>query len=484
MRRFFVLSSTLVLVLGCGKDDNSKDKRECHVEAINLSSCQRSTLAGVQPTGVWNVNVELSDGSGSAGAFKLSGAGGTGAKVLGLAVTDQQISQDTVYLASDVMDTYDRTLRFAFAACEADGAGKMTGVFRRCVDGSMDLQGTFEAMRVGRNGEETEASGVELVGEAALTAGAARAVAVAGGYAYLAAGTEGLLVYDVSNPAQPTRVATAKPSDDAYNDLLVRGSTLYVASQKVGVVVFDVTDPKAPARVRSVPDTSVALATTSLAIDGNTLYAASSSPNGEVLIFDLTTVTQPKLIDRYYVDGALPANGELPMDVAVLNNRLYVSNWTFGLSVSDATNPADPKLLGRFAGSTSRTATVGVINGRTYAFDAGEDWGAHVSVLDVGNAASVLQVGGFSIRPQVSIATATLSGTKLYVAYYQDGLRVLDVSNPSMPRQVGYYNSWREADTGRGLSFFEGLSNITVPGDGYIYATETSRGLMIFRETN
>jgi len=483
MRRFFVLSSTLVLVLGCGKDDDSDDKRECQLEAINLSSCQRSTLAAVQAQGVWNVNVELSDGSGSAGAWNLSSSSGTGAQVLGLAVTDQQVSADTLFLASDVQDTYDRKLRFAFAGCQAEGAGLVKGVFRRCVDGEMDLQGTFEAVRIGRNAGEAEASGVELVGEIAMSAGVARAVAVSGGYAYVVAGSEGLRVFDVRTPAKPVAGAVAKP-DDVYNDVLVHGTTLYVASQTKGVVVFDVTDPTAiPVQLRTVPDTTVSLATTSLAIDGNTLYATSPSPNGEVLIFDITTPTQPKLLKRYYIDGALASAGELPMDVAVLNNRLYVSNWTFGLSVSDVTKPTEPKLLGRYSTGTSRTATVGVINDRTYAFDAGEDWGAHMSVLDVGNAASILSVGAFRIRPEVSIAKVTLSGTKLYASYYQDGLRIIDVSNPSNPRQVGYYNSWREADKGRGLSFFEGLSNLHVPGDGYIYATEDVRGLMIFRET-
>jgi len=82
----------------------------------------------------------------------------------------------------------------------------------------------------------------------------------------------------------------------------------------------------------------------------------------------------------------------------------------------------------------------------------------------------------------LSIRSLALAGTKLYVAHYQDGLRVLDVSNPSEPREVGYFNTWRETDKDRGQSFFEGISDVAVPGDGYIYAAETSRGLVILRE--
>jgi hypothetical protein len=75
-----------------------------------------------------------------------------------------------------------------------------------------------------------------------------------------------------------------------------------------------------------------------------------------------------------------------------------------------------------------------------------------------------------------------LVGTRLYMGHYQDGVRVLDVSNPNSVQPVGYYNTWRESDPGRGASFFEGVSDVAVPGDGYLYVAETSRGLVILRE--
>ncbi|MCP3163897.1 LVIVD repeat-containing protein [Myxococcus qinghaiensis] len=479
MRRFFLLSSTLVLALGCGKDDDSKNKAECHLAAINLSSCQRSTLATVQASGVWNVNVELNDGTGSAGALKLSG--GSGAQILGLPVTEQQLTEDTFYMAADVVDTFGRTVRYSFTGCSATAPTKLGGTFRRCVDGELDLQGTFAGARIERNTGEAESSGLELVKELVVPRGLAKDLVVSGGYAYVPAGIEGLFVYDVRNPAEATQVGAAKRNTDVYNDVLVKGTTLFVATQGSGLSLYSLEKPAEPAFLRALADPAVDVS--SLALEGNLLFAASPSPNGEVLIFDVTTPTQPKLLDRYFIEGAEPLSGEVPMDVAVMGNRLYVSNWTFGLSVSDITTPSTPKLLGRFAGGPARTAAVGTVGDRILAFTGGEDWGAHLSVLDVASPASVLQVGEFRIRQEVSIRAMTLAGTKLYVAHYQDGLRVLDVSNPSVPRQVAYYNTWREADTGRGVSFFDGLNSVSVPGDGYVYATESSRGLLIFRET-
>jgi hypothetical protein len=483
MRRLFALSSTLFLTLACGKDDDSEAGAECQLQAIDLSACQRSSLATLQPEGVWNMNVVLEDGSGAAGALRISSPNGV-PLALGMPVTEKQVSEDTFFMASEVKDSYGRTVRFAFAGCQAVSPSQLAGIFRRCVDGKRDIQGTFDAVRVSRRNQEAEASGVELVGEKTLPRGTPVEVAVAGTRAFVAAGTEGLFIYDVSAPAQlkDKDPAGYKGADDgAYNDVLVHGDTLYVATKNKGIVILDVSAPGAPARVRSLPERPVEVQ--GLALSGNLLFAASPSPEAEVLIYDVTNPRAPALVHRYLVEGSNPDLGQVPLDVTASNGRLYVSHWNYGLTVSDVTTPAKPKLLGRHALSNSRSAAVGTVGSRTLAFDVGLDWGAHLRQLDMTVPESVAQVGEFRLRQEVSPSRMALAGTKLYVAYHQDGLRILDVSVVGELRQVAYYNSWREGDAGRGAAFFDGLNAVAVPGDGYVYATDSSRGLMVFRET-
>ncbi|MCP3144733.1 LVIVD repeat-containing protein [Pyxidicoccus xibeiensis] len=480
MRRLFALSSTLFLALGCGKDDTPEDKAECQVEAIDLSACQRSSLSSVQSEGIWNINILLNDNSGTASSMRLSGLS-TGPTMLGFNVTERRVSEDTFFLASETTDSAGGTMRYVLAGCSSTGPGQLGGIFRRCRSGTADLKGTFEAVRLQRRAGEEESSKVALVSEIALPRGTPVELAVAHGHAYIAAGAEGLFVYNVSDPAQPRKVAESKPSSDFYSDLVVHGQTLYVATQLSGIAVFSLADPAAPARIRSVPEKAVEVSAVS--VDGDLLFAASPRPNAEVLVYNIATPTEPKLVTRYFVEGSEPQLEERPLDVTAAGGRLYVSHWSYGLTVSDISTPAKPKLLGRFASATSRTTAVGTVGNRMLAFDAGEDWNAHLRVLDVAAPATVTQVGEFRMRPEVSIKALALSGTKLYVAYYQDGLRVLDVSVPGEIRQLGYYNTWRESDPGRGVSFLEGLNALRVPGDGYVYATDTSRGLLIFRET-
>ena len=77
------------------------------------------------------------------------------------------------------------------------------------------------------------------------TSGYVRGVAVAGGYAYVADYENGLVVVDVSDPANPTRVGGYDTSGSAQG-VAVSGGYAYVADGGSGLVVVDVSDPVNP----------------------------------------------------------------------------------------------------------------------------------------------------------------------------------------------------------------------------------------------
>ncbi|XXF76053.1 hypothetical protein P2318_23740 [Myxococcaceae bacterium GXIMD 01537] len=480
MRHLLVPFSALVLAAGCGKTEEPA-KAECEPEVVDLASCDRGTLGALQAEGVWNTNLVFNDGESSPSAFRF----GASPLLAGLPMTEKRVSGDSFFLISDVENASAQKVRYLFAGCTASGPGQMEGKFRRCTAGAKDLEGTFQAQRVSRRAGEDVASQVELVSETALSTGSASDLVVSGNYAYVMGLQGGLFVYDVSDRLHPALKASIKPSDgDVWNQVAVQGTTAYIASSARGIRVYDLSNLASPTPKAALPSTAVDVS--SVYVDGNRLYAASPSPNAEVFAYDITNPTAPTLQLRYFVEDSNPNVGDRPMEVVARGNTMYVSHWTYGLAVVDVTNPKAFKLAGKFkyADATSRAVTVGDINGRLLAFETSEDWGGHLRILDVGVPDSITQAGEYSLRPQVSARAFALSGTKLYAASYQDGLRILDVSNPSEPRPVGYYNSWSEADASSGVAFYEGLSNVKVPGDGYIYATDTKRGLLILKETN
>lgn len=490
MIRLLALSmGALLLAAGCGKNNEPEVRNDCVYEKLDLSACDRSGLGALQTEGIWNMDLTFDDGEVASGVIKYVGE----PQISGLPITSTRVEQDTFLLTSNVESPTGSAFQYLFAGCRAASPTQVEGVFRRCVDGAADLGGTFRAARIQRRAEEGERSKVELVSEKALPREEGKAlprgvdVFVAGGYAYVAALGDGLFIYKISDPAAPQLVARLKPPEaeaDAWHQVWVQGQTMYIASTRHGVIVYNVENPEGPVALKSFP-TDRAVDVRAVAMDGNWLYAASPYPNAEVVVFDATNPRELVLGKRYFVEQTQPDLGDRPYDVLARDGRLYVSHWSYGLAVSDVANPKAPKLLGHFAysGAATRTADVGTIGNRTLAFEAGEGWGAHLRVLDVSAPALITQVAEYPLRPEVSIRSVKLVGTKLYMAHYQDGLRILDVSNPNIPQEAGYYNTWRETDPERGITFFEGLSDVAVPGDGYIYATETSRGLLIFRES-
>ena len=74
---------------------------------------------------------------------------------------------------------------------------------------------------------------------------------VVGGLAYVADGSSGLQIVDISNPAAPfIRGAVDTPGD--ASDVIVAGALAYIADGTSGLQIIDVSNPAAPKLVRSV----------------------------------------------------------------------------------------------------------------------------------------------------------------------------------------------------------------------------------------
>ncbi|WP_223635340.1 LVIVD repeat-containing protein [Corallococcus sp. EGB] len=482
MNRFPLVLATAFLAAGCGKD-SSDNKAECQVEAIDLTGCDRSTLSAVQGEGIWNTNINFDDGYSGPSSIRFSPGEPL---AVGLAMTAKQVTPDTFYLASDVTGSDGSVVRYAFSGCKASGPGEVLGVARVCRNGATVRQGTFTARRVARRAGEAESDHVELLGQAALPRGSANGVSVAGDYAYVIAGSEGLFVFDVKDPAHPAKVSELKIPTETYTSTLISGTTLYLGTYATGIRICDLAaNPSVPTCDKTVlADLKVRV--DSMTKDGNLLFVASPLPKSDIVILDVSTPSAPTLVVRYTVEGSSPDLSEYPYALAVQDNRLYVSNWSYGMTVTDlsplATTSKLPKLLGRFAGPSTSALAVGRLGDSTVVYQGSDGWGSSLLALDATNPANIVQRGELALRPEATLGGMALSGTTLYVANYQDGLRVYDVSTLGTPTPAGYFNTWSESEEGRGKSYFDGLQGVHV-ANGLVYGWDTTRGLLIFRHT-
>jgi hypothetical protein len=319
----------------------------------------------------------------------------------------------------------------------------------------------------------------------------------------------GLYVYDVRDPAHPVLTARAEYFEDGgsgawgsaggerdlygpyWNGVWAKGDALYVATDDKGVRVFDISDAAHPRFVRDLSPLPAGCSNRdcmtgvhTVFVEGDRLYAMKTSRTPEVLIYDVAQPLAPVKVNTFSTTQGVTQSSYIH-DAFAFDGRLYANYWDLGLVVADVGNVSGGIAeLGRYTypNAKSHAVAVGRIKDRVIAFEGGEQWGAHLRVLDVTDPANIQRIGEYALDPHVSIHNLQLQGERLYVAYYQHGVRVLDVSKPKHPKEVAYYQTWRASDRARGNLFHDGAIGMRVPGDGYVYVVDTSRGLLIFPE--
>lgn len=194
-------------------------------------------------------------------------------------------------------------------------------------------------------------------------------IALNGGetHAFLAASTLGLKVIDVTNPATPTAVGVLALTGTA-TDIEVVGSTAYVAVD-CGLRIVDISTPASPTLLGSY-NSGATCANAALSISGNTGYLIAEGMGLKVL-----DVTVPGTISEL---GSRSNVGRSHLDVRANGNQLFIAGAEKGLMILDIANPAANPL-----------PTVGQYNTYGYATRIGYVGGNYVFVAS--------DIGGFSI---------------------------------------------------------------------------------------
>ncbi len=166
-----------------------------------------------------------------------------------------------------------------------------------------------------------------------------------GTHLFAAVGTEGVEVWDVSDTANPTKVAVIDAGDARF--LKVSGNYLFVSdSSSASVKIYDVSTPSSPSFVSSYQ-----LSTGTpceMEVFDTVLYMAGY--NGGTYVLDISDISSPTLLTTlsevaYYLD----------LDTAA--HRLYIAQ-SMGFTGSsylhfyDVTDPADPTyIFSRYIGN-------------------------------------------------------------------------------------------------------------------------------------
>lgn len=466
---------------------------------FDRTSCQPGAFAGMDPSGLWFMESE-EQGKFSAGPVRLSASCSDGAAAT-VGGTAEPIPMDLASFTDDDIffrlrrDFEDLSLIDAFDLCGRDEAGNLTGIAVRCFIGDFGDRCSERAVVLspfGRLPGEQEASGIELVSEwsgsaqapwpAAFTAN----VEVHGDIAYVARGGDALRIVDVSNPAAPRDLGVFPAESDNYNDLAIvesGGKTyLLLASAVFGAMVLDVSDPNSPtqvARFEAFQGAGVHRLFIET-VDSVVRAYVADGYSTIVGIFDVTDPTAPAMLGSFDT-----GNEDWGVHAAFARDgRLYVNATVGGMfAVDTKTNPALPTVLGHYTGPNqySHASLPMTAGGREIVLHGDEGFASHLEVVDADpdSPEFMQKIGELEFRKQVSLHNMVSVGSKAYVAHYQEGVRIVELADPTNPTLAAYFNTW-SPETAPG-ALLEGAVDLEVAG-GLIYLAETPRGLLILRE--
>ncbi|MCX6779629.1 MAG: hypothetical protein NT034_00395 [Candidatus Magasanikbacteria bacterium] len=319
------------------------------------------------------------------------------------------------------------------------------------------------------------------------TTGTVYAVDVSGRYAYVADGTSGLEIFDITTVSSPVLIGFYDTAGTVY-DVKISGRYAYVADGTSGLEIFDITNPSSPTLVGSY---DTAGASTGVYVSGKYAYVADETGSNGFLTIDVSDPSRPLLIStltttyapvRVYVNGknayvATAGGGGLAIvnisdaknpilttttntgvnssDVYVSGRFAYVAS-TGGKSVTaiNISSPASP--LNSFVMNTNGPAEGVYVSGKyAYITDTSTFY-----IFDISNSGSL--IGSYPISGEGG--PVKVIGKYAYVANGTAGFKIMDIKGADISSaDIGNVSTndltiWENADIGNNLYVRNGLN--------------------------
>ncbi len=324
----------------------------------------------------------------------------------------------------------------------------------------------------------------------------------------------GIRVVDISDPTQPLLVTRipSHPSTRANDVKVARVTTTFFdgvllahsdepcESQGIaGFHLFDVTNPSDPVHLSNFSTGPVhnlylyqrgAEAYVLLAIPSGEVFGPGrGTPPSDFQIVNVTDPSDPSLIGEWtigrdggsafgrpsYLDPSLPPGSDCTpppgtpslcrgMHPGVFNHDVwasedgtvaYLSYWDAGLILLNISDPSSPTLIGRgiepltFGSEEGNLHHAVPARGGELVLLADEDfaqgpWG-FVRIFDTSDPTDPIQIGAFATENSLNTTRRGFSftahniavrGDLAFIAWWDDGIRVIDFSQPTNPREI------------------------------------------------
>lgn len=274
------------------------------------------------------------------------------------------------------------------------------------------------------------------------------------GVVYVAAGFSGLQIVDIADPARPRIVGSfavpggSQVARDVWSDgklaYVARASGEVLQGAQGGLTIVDVRNPASPVEVSSF---EAGATTGNLTVAGGSAYLATSAG---LIIVDVSDPAKPA--KRATVPTAATVLDHIRSyggaGVAVRNGIAYVADGYGGVNLIDVSNPARARHVGWYVvpfdeqrskfteADKGLGAAFGIAVSGTYVYVAAFNQG--MRIVDASDPARPVEIA--SQPTPLWAYQVEVEGQYAYIADYDGGLRIIDVANPKSPREVSSYN--------------------------------------------
>jgi len=281
-----------------------------------------------------------------------------------------------------------------------------------------------------------------------------------GGHEYAIIGsTAGTYFVDVTNPSSPVvsdYVAGAR-SGCIWREIKTYSHYAYLVSDDSPPNSFQIVDLQyLPDSVHVVADYSTLFERShTIYVDGNKLYSGLTrgglfNPQSGMTVFSLANPENPTLLRS--IDDDFPGLIGYAHDMFVRNDTVYASCGFNGLYIFRYDSIANQffliNSLTTYPDQGYNHSSALTDDGQTLVFMDEVPTGLAVKVLDVSDLQNLTVMSTFKSNVGPTPHNPFIIGNTCYIAYYQDGLQVYDVSNPSLPVNVGYFDTHNQTPLG------------------------------------
>ncbi len=316
---------------------------------------------------------------------------------------------------------------------------------------------------------------------------------------------EGVRIYSLTNPRAPRLVGTFadRPADPAVagadtqktivhrvqtprfsGDLAVTGFQRCVPSGFQGFGLYDVSNPAQPKKLALVPTEPRGVHEVWLQRKGSRAYVYVAIPGSELVsspeyegtastpstpgqpdfrIYDVSDPSQPVQVGAW---GAWAALGVFPRDGrgitkssvvhSVITNaaatRAYLSYWDLGTVILDISDPSTPRYLGRtgFKADEQGDAHSAALGnaGKLLIQTHESPRASHAVLYDISNQRKPRRLSEFRL-PRTATESGSsifdgvhdpkIRGNRAYFSWYRRGVIVVDISKPAKPRLLAQF---------------------------------------------